>query len=262
MYLRFSHKACVHNMKESVTMCLGLCALCVWWPYAHGCSYQSYLPSHTFSPSQYWSNSKSSYRFLVWTTVGLLIHSLVISRLDYCNSLLYGVPGYKLKYLQRMQNIAARIVSRCPYRDHLTQVLESLHYLPVEYRILFELLLLTYKCLKWLTPGYPSSLVVPRKRRYEPRPQHRGQLQVPEVRLKSYGERSFSFSAPAEWNRLPIDVKSALTLESFKVKLKTDLFKICYKWKLTHYFCFLHALYMSFNITMMWTVIYIIDMYF
>ena len=55
------------------------------------------------------------------------------------------------------------------------------------------------------------------------------QLQVPEARLKSYGERSFGFSAPTEWNKLPINVRSALTLASFKVKLKTHLYKICFK---------------------------------
>ena len=70
---------------------------------------------------------------------------------------------------------------------------------------------------------------MPRKHKYEPRPQHQGQLQVPEARLKSYGERSFGFSASTEWNKLPIDVKSALTLKSFMVKLKTHLYKICYK---------------------------------
>ena len=85
------------------------------------------------------------------------------SRLDYCNSLLNGVPDYKLKRVQRMQNIAARIVSRCPYRDHITPVLESLHWLPVKYRILFKLLLLTYKCLNGLGPGYLSCLVMPLK---------------------------------------------------------------------------------------------------
>ena len=151
------------------------------------------------------------------------------SRLDYCNSLLNGVPGYKLKCVQRMQNIAARIVSRCPYRDHITPVLESLHWLPVKHRILFKLFLLTYKCLNRLGPGYLSCLVMPRKHRYEPRPQYQGQLHVPEARLKSYGERSFGFSAPTEWNKLPIDVRPALTLASFKVKLKTHLYKICYK---------------------------------
>ena len=110
-----------------------------------------------------------------------LIHYLVTSQLDYRNSLLNGVPDYKLKRIQRMQNIAARIVSRCPYRDHITPVLESLHWLPVKYRILFKLLLLTYKGLNGLGPGYLSCLVMLRKHRYEPRPQYQGLLQVPEA---------------------------------------------------------------------------------
>ena len=116
-----------------------------------------------------------------------------------------------------MQNIAVRIVSRWPYRDHITQVRESLHWLPVKYRILIKLLPLSYKCFNGLAPGYLNYLVMPRKRRYEPIPQHQGQLQVLEVRLKSYGERSFSFSALTERNKLPVDVKSAPNLDSVKV---------------------------------------------
>ena len=135
-----------------------------------------------------------------------------------------------MKRIQRMQNIiAARIVFRCPYRDHITTVLESLHWLPGKYRTLFKLLLLTYKCLNGLGLGYLRCLVMPHKHRYEPRPQHQGQLQVLEARLKSYWERSFGFSASTEWNKVPIDVKSALTLASFKLKLKTHVYKICYK---------------------------------
>ena len=81
-----------------------------------------------------------------------------------------------------MQNIAARTASRCNYRDHITPVLISVHWLPVKYHIVFKLLLLTYKCLNWLVPRYLSCLVMPRKHRDEPRPQNQGQLQVPEVR--------------------------------------------------------------------------------
>ena len=135
----------------------------------------------------------------------------------------------QLEHHQRMQNIAARIVSRCPYRDHITAVLESLHLLSVKFRILFKLFLLTYKCLNGLASGSLSCLVLPRKHRYAPRPQHQGKLQVPEVRLKSYRERSFGFSAPVEWNKLPVDVKLTLTLVSLKAKLKTHLYKIYYK---------------------------------
>ena len=70
-----------------------------------------------------------------------LVPSLVTSRLDYCNALLLGIPAYKIQRLQRMHNIAARVVAR-PDRDHdIDEVLESLHWLPVKYRILYKVLI-------------------------------------------------------------------------------------------------------------------------
>ena len=69
-----------------------------------------------------------------------LIHSLGSSRLDYCNSLLYGVLKYKINYLQRVQNIAAMIVTRSSGRDRIAPYLESLHCSLVECRIVFKIL--------------------------------------------------------------------------------------------------------------------------
>ena len=89
------------------------------------------------------------------------VHSLVTSHVDYCNALLLGVPDYKIKRLQRMHNIAARIVERRPHDHDIDAVLQSLHWLPVKSRILFKTLLLVYKCENGLAPEYLSSLLVP-----------------------------------------------------------------------------------------------------
>ena len=71
------------------------------------------------------------------TAASQVVHALITSRLDYCNSLLYGIPDNKLCRLQRIQNIAARITSRCSKHCHITPVLKELHWLPVKIRILF-----------------------------------------------------------------------------------------------------------------------------
>ncbi len=168
---------------------------------------------------------------LTSTATEQLIHSLVTSRLDYCNSLLYGIPGYQKDRLQRMQNIAARIVTRCDRRDHITPVLKSLHWLPVKYRIDFKILLFVYKCMNDLAPSYLIELVKPyHQERYSTRRNSQHCLNKPPLfNLKSYGERSFTFSAPTEWNKLPLEIRTASSIECFKSQLKTHLFKKHFK---------------------------------
>ncbi|KAB5528772.1 hypothetical protein PHYPO_G00144010 [Pangasianodon hypophthalmus] len=87
-----------------------------------------------------------------------LIHAFVTSRLDYCNSLLYGLPS-RLNRLQYIQNSAARLLTRTSSCEHITPVLKDLHWLPIPQRIQFKLLTIVYKSLHNLAPAYLSELL-------------------------------------------------------------------------------------------------------
>ena len=83
---------------------------------------------------------------------------LFVSRIDYCNSLLFGLPSVHLLKLQRLQNAAARLISNVPQYSHITPVLCSLHLLPVKFRIDFKILL-TFKAIYGHAPGYLINLI-------------------------------------------------------------------------------------------------------
>ena len=88
-----------------------------------------------------------------------IVHAFVLSKFDYCNSLLYGFPSCEIKKLQRLQNTAARLTVCMKKTDHITPVLKKLHWLPVNDRITFKLVLLTYKSLNGLAPVYINELL-------------------------------------------------------------------------------------------------------
>ena len=90
-----------------------------------------------------------------------LVHAFVTSSLDCCNSILYGLPDSELAKLQQIQNTAARLVVRLKKCDHITPVLQKLHWLPVKSQINYKILLLTYKALNGLAPSYLSELPTP-----------------------------------------------------------------------------------------------------
>ena len=87
-----------------------------------------------------------------------LIHALVTVRIDYCNSLLNGLPDCSLSRLQRILNTAARILCKIPKFDHITQTLLDLHWLPIQQRILFKILILAYHKT---APQYVCDLIMP-----------------------------------------------------------------------------------------------------
>ena len=92
------------------------------------------------------------------------MHAFISSRLDYCNSLLYGINDCLLKKLQAVQNAAARVTTKTRKFDHITPVVRELHWLPVRKRIAYKLAVMVYKCLHGLAPPYLAADCVPSPR--------------------------------------------------------------------------------------------------
>ena len=159
-----------------------------------------------------------------------LFHAFVTSKFDYCNSLLFGLPEFELRKLQVIQNSAARLVTRIKIFEHITPVLKSLHWLPVNKRLEVKVLCLVYKILKGIAPGYLCELLSVKSTTCTLRSTFSGAVcvQQPLGKTKYCGDRSFTIFAPCLWNGLPATIRSADTIEIFKTSLKTHLLRITF----------------------------------
>ena len=173
-------------------------------------------------------NLRNINKFLSKDARGILVHALIFSHLDYCNSLLYGLPTYQIARLQRVQNAAARFVCQVPKFDHIQHHLKTLHWLPVKYRILFKIAVLTYKAITNQAPAYLKDMIVHNTSRYQLRSSASITLKVPRSNHRTLGDRAFAVASPTVWNSLPATIRDLNALGTFKSHLQTHYFALAY----------------------------------
>jgi hypothetical protein len=182
--------------------------------------------SHICKTANFELRKISSVRsFLTTAAAAQLVSSLILSRLDYCNSLLSGLPAEELSRLQRVQNNAARLILKQSKRNHVTPLLIKLHWLPVSFRIQYKIASLVFRLFDNSLPPYLCSLLSEYQPSRSLRSSSERLLVVPKVNTKSQGQRSFSYQAPTVWNALPSSLRHASSLSMFKSSLKTYLFQ-------------------------------------
>ena len=161
-----------------------------------------------------------------------LLHAFVSCRLDYCNSLFYGLPKCHIGKLQTVQNAAARLFGGLRKYDHISPVLKyDLHWLPIKQRVDFKIATLVYKSLHQMAPRYLTTMCRPVAQSVylaRNRSAARGDLLYHRWNTVSYGQRCFQYSAPVVWNSLPTDLRSKQSLTAFRRDLKTYLFRQAY----------------------------------
>ena len=141
----------------------------------------------------YLHNIRHIREYLSYDNRKSIVQAIIMSRLEYCNGLLYGTPAFHIGKLQRLQNAAARLVCTVSRYDHITPSLISLHWLPVTHRIELKIAMLVYKCIYGVTPQYLLDLIkIKVSSRYQLR-SYRGILLMDNTyrTIKTLGDRAF-----------------------------------------------------------------------
>ena len=169
-------------------------------------------------------------KFLDQSQVEMIMHSIISSRIDYCNVLLFGSQKVNcINKLQRVQDCASRLVlGKGRLQGYPSTVrLNILHWLPVEKRIVFKILVIIYKCYHGKAPNIITSILVRKFPDSSPNDDdfncdYDDRLYYPMLNI---GRRAFSFYAPRLWNVLPMYIRQCVTLETYKKNLKTYLWE-------------------------------------
>ena len=160
-----------------------------------------------------------------------MVHAFVCSRIDYCNSLLMGLPKLRLAPLQSVLNAAARLIARLPRFSHIsTFMTEDLHWLPLTARIQFKILFLTCKTFLGQAPRYLCDLMRRPISATSGRPLRsfdHHDLLVPRSRTATAQHRAYASVGPLLWNDLPALTRAVMLSGGTTVSarsLKTFLF--------------------------------------
>ena len=170
-------------------------------------------------------NLKTIRPFLSKQSTEILVHGLVHSHLDFCNALFIEQPAYQIDKLQKIQNRAARIVTMSRYDQPAMPLLQSLHWLPVRFRVRNKIISLVFQCINNTAPLYLRHLLaMDSSAVYSLRNKGGLVLKIPKYRTKR-AERSFSVAGPRFWNALPMELRAITGQDHFRKALKTHLFK-------------------------------------
>ena len=147
------------------------------------------------------------------------VHAVVSTRLDYCNSLFMNIKKENVYKLQKVQNAAARLVLGKRRRESASAALRKLHWLDIEARVVFKVLLLVHKSLR----AKCSDNLHLQYKTFNGRPDDYLMLETPEYKTV-YGKRLFAYNGSRFWNALPVQVRAEDDTEKFKKSIKTLLF--------------------------------------
>ena len=152
----------------------------------------------------------------------LIIRSIVFSKLYYCSSVWANITASNISKLQAVQNFAARIIMKSRKFDHITPLLNELHWIPVKLYLLYRDAVLTFKCLNGTTPESLSQQFVRRADISGRCTRNSNSLDIPFFKSAT-GQRTFHYRAVSLWNELPENIKCSSSISIFKHKLRKYL---------------------------------------
>ena len=148
----------------------------------------------------------------------IIVHSVISNRMDYCNSLFHKIDKSNIEKLQKVQNSAARLIVRKRKRESISATIKELHWLRVESRIIFKILLLVYKSIN----GTSSKNIELEFKSHNCREEDFLMLKTHFYKTK-YGKRTYKYNAPRLWNALPLHIRTVDNIDTFKKMVKTIL---------------------------------------